>query len=496
MAKKFDSTFLVNPDAGVPDKVPGCDRPTDAELDTWHATGAFAGLPVYHEHDKSSETGRVIRSYSKQNGSRKEHHAVLQITDPNVLGMINEGRVRHVSLTHLTSDINGTVVKRVPTHIATTSDPARAGTVLIETNASESGGVNRYVQEAVARDFTIQSIEDPFDMASTTVPPTVQGSGSAQSIAPRVSESLAHFGETQVLAVVDRALAAKEHQREYEELKRRNADLEAQFKAMQSAAAAEQVAKAPASATSAPAPTTAAPATDAVLKAMEDRFKALEDMLKAKETQKPAEATPAAAAQTAKKSSKEELTDDPEEPSPVRKNSTKRGAPDVGHDSELDVHYRSTYGAYTPDEIERMRQVSNNERIPDAEDGALFSRLLADCIKGREMVDKIDKERYTAAARRMLGDEADEDEINDQVNVFRRNPSVYERWIARNGHGATSGRAGISSLSAAFPGSGHVTRVTEVSANAKSALKTQQEKPKTSEAPAHMGLRGFFAVGQ
>jgi hypothetical protein len=238
---------------------------------------------------------------------------------------------------------------------------------------------------------------------------------------------------------------------------------------------------------------------------MDERFKALEDLVKSSGAAKKPDSAPVPAASAVtiaqKPPSKEEPTDDPSEPSPVRKSAAKRGAPDVAHNRDLDTHYRSTYGAYTPDEIDRMRQVASNERVPDASDGALFSRLLNDCIKGRDMVDKIDSERFTVAARLMLGDDADEDEINSQVDVFRRSPSVYDRWMARNGGSvAAPGRA--VSFASAFPGSGHGARVTEVAANASSAIKAQQQqqqqKPtvKTNEAPTFVGVKGFFTVGQ
>jgi lysozyme family protein len=397
--------------------------------------------------------------------------------------------------------VGGKVVRRTPTHIATTSDPARAGTVLVETNASGTGGVNRYVQETVPVDFPIQTIDEPAEMASTTPLTTPAGGTQATTLAPRAADVIARFGDEQVDAAVSRALAAKEHEREFHDLKRRNAEMEAQFKAMQSAAAADQVSRAPV----APAGSAAAGSQNDALKIMDERFKALEDLVKSSGAAKKPDSAPVPAASAVtiaqKPPSKEEPTDDPSEPSPVRKSAAKRGAPDVAHNRDLDTHYRSTYGAYTPDEIDRMRQVASNERVPDASDGALFSRLLNDCIKGRDMVDKIDSERFTVAARLMLGDDADEDEINSQVDVFRRSPSVYDRWMARNGGSvAAPGRA--VSFASAFPGSGHGARVTEVAANASSAIKAQQQqqqqKPtvKTNEAPAFVGVKGFFTVGQ
>ncbi len=484
---KFQGVFLQTPRAEAPDPVTGVDCPPESELETWHKNRSFVGLPILSEHHYNQPIGTIIRTFTEKQGERTIHKAVFRIDKEDAAEKMRNGEVPFLSMAHRYVKEEGGQVIRFPTHIASTVEPARAGTS-VEVCASVSGGTNSYVQAPSVPGEKIKLVEDPVETMAANPPVLPQTDrvipDEYKSLAPNASGYLAGIAFEQIGKVVDARLKEQAEQARVKELQEQNARYQEQIKAFN----AEQQAK--------QQQTQQQPAVDPHVKALEDRLKAMEEALKSAQAAPPAGAAPSQAAAPVR-STKEEPTDDPREPNPPpEKKGAKREKPDTRPEEPEHAalsFFRKARDGFTEEQTARLAEVAAGSRPADEEDGRLFTQMLNQWREGMNLLYQSDTNKFRDAAVAMLGPEATDEELEAQVEYFRKHPSVFNRWRSNSAAPSTARNA----LASMFNGQ---RVVTEVAANAKSALSaggkanpaSSGAKPATSE-PAKTGMRGIFA---
>lgn len=490
---KFQGVFLQTPRAEQPDPVTGVDCPPEPELETWHKNRSFVGLPILSEHHYNQPIGTILRTFTEKQGERTIHKAVFRIDKEDAAEKMRNGEVPFLSMAHrYFQEENGPVI-RFPTHIASTVEPARAGTS-VEVCASVNGGTNSYVQGPSVPGEKIKLLEDPVETMATNPPAKEPVDRSIPDdytpLAKNASGYLAGIAMAEIDKVVDARLRQQAEQARVKELQEQNARYQEQIKAYN----AEQQAKQQQQAQQ-PQP----PAVDPHVKALEDRLKAMEEALKVAQTAQapPAQVAPPAQGVTPARASKEEPTDDPKEPNPPQeKKGTKRPSMDTRPEEPEHAalaFFRKAREGFTEEQTARLAEVAAGDRKADEEDGKLFTQMLNQWREGMNLLHQSDTNKFREAAVSMLGPEATDEELEAQVEYFRKHPSVYNRWRS-NSAAPSSARSALASM---FGGQ---RVVTEIGASAKSALAAGGKanpaasgaKPGASE-PAKTGMRGLFA---
>ena len=440
--KRFVCAFMVNPQP-EPDRLAGVDRPTDEELHQWHAENRLANLPVCHEHDKANVVGTVVRSYSDTYNGRTRHNAVMKLTDPDIANRVSKGEIRHVSLQHATwTTTAGTGVKRSPLHIATTNDPVRPCTTIRETSASVLANTGAaavdYVQSAVVSGESIQTLSEFVNpeptvtvmsappitqqnpLAGTAVPPGQGQQGvQQQQHASLATDALAGVAMAEMQRHAKAAIEA-EFRAQQDALKQQHLQLQQQQMQQQQnpmfTFMTEQLVRAQLEA-----------------KQAQERAAALEAAAKQAQEQAAAQAAQAAQAQTkapAKSAvpSKEEPEGDDDDamtgPKEPKVGSKRRDrVPDPVEDEIVQFHAKARKDI-SEEQLQRLVRIARGQENSTEEDEQALVKVLEQWVQAQGLAYGKLQQRYTEAARQVLGEGASEEDVVTQAKFYSENPRL------------------------------------------------------------------------